>query len=137
MLDVGNEAELSLAEWQAVPSRAALPCSWAEYVGREAGDRIRADSRRRYARAPMCGIGVLSVGSIQHAVFTKDISRMGVGFYSPVNLFPRTLVELRLSGGRRLRLSVVRCRRLAQKCYEIGALFELGVRRASARRPGL
>jgi hypothetical protein len=61
-----------------------------------------------------------------HAVYTNDISRMGLGILHHEQLLPGDEATIWLPNGRRYLLRTIRCRRLGENCYECGMLFELG-----------
>ena len=56
-------------------------------------------------------------------VYTKDISRGGVALLHSEELFPKEWCQLRLPPHFENKLEVVRCMRLADRCYLIGARF--------------
>ena len=58
-----------------------------------------------------------------HKVYTKDISRCGLGFLHSQQLFPRECMHIFLPEGTRRTVEVVRCRRLGRRCFDIGARF--------------
>lgn len=125
MLDLGDEPALNVPEWSAVASRAELPATLRGEATRYASDGVMADCQRRYIRKFCFKSAVARVGDDFHACYAKDLSRMGLGFFSPVNLLPKKVIRLWLSNGQLLKLRVVRCRRLGDKCYEIGTVFHI------------
>ncbi|WDI42775.1 hypothetical protein [Bremerella sp. P1] len=50
-----------------------------------------------------------------------NISKDGVGFLFPVQLYPKERFVLRIEGSGMIPLTVARCRKLGPQCYEIGA----------------
>jgi hypothetical protein len=82
------------------------------------------DNKRTYHRYFMRGKAVLKRGKTLLGTYTKDVSRQGVGFLSPVQLLPKELVKLRLPTTE-LSLEVARCRRLEHGCFDCGARFAL------------
>lgn len=54
-------------------------------------------------------------------VFIKDLSRSGLGLLSHEQLWPCETFFVVLQG-RRLNVRVVRCRKLAQACFEVGGV---------------
>jgi len=48
-----------------------------------------------------------------------------MGLISPVQLFPREQIELRMNPQRTYALEVIRCRRVKPNCYECGTIFVL------------
>ena len=53
-------------------------------------------------------------------IYTRDFSRNGTGFISPVEIFPEECIRVVLPTFW-CQLHVHRCRRITSKCYEIGA----------------
>lgn len=90
-------------------------------------------TRRQFERAPLRTIGVLRVGDVEHAVVVKDVSRLGVGFYAPINLLPLKAMTLQLPGKAALPLKAARCRRLGEMYYEVGAKFDLTPSKPTSR----
>jgi hypothetical protein len=82
------------------------------------------DNRRTYHRYYMRGKAVLQRGNSAIGTYTKDISRQGIAFLSPVALLPKERVKLRVAT-KELSLEVTRCRRLEANCFECGAKFAL------------
>jgi hypothetical protein len=126
MLDIGDATTLTEADWHQLTSRAQLPCSWQEYAAGAGAVRTKPDSTRQYCRIALRSIAIVLCDDQVHAVYTKDVSRRGMGFYSPVNLLPRTCVRIWVPGRSLLGLRVSRCKRLGDRCYECGTLFEPG-----------
>lgn len=50
----------------------------------------------------------------------KDLSRTGIGFFYHLQLFPQELIEVTFNK-RVITATVVRCRFLADACFEVGA----------------
>ncbi len=124
MLDVSHETALNEQVWLALTSRTQLPESLQDYLQKNGGDVVTADCQRRYARTPLRRIAIARVGDQLHACYAKDLSRMGIGFYAPVNLLPKQALQLWLPSGKTVPLRVTRCRRMAAACYEIGTIFD-------------
>lgn len=125
MLDLGDERQLSYELWQSLSSRAKLPTALRDLLQQHAGDGIMADCQRRYARKVFHSVAIMTLTGARHACYAKDISRMGIGFYSPVNILPKKVLHLWLPHGKILQLRVTRCRRLAAHCYEVGSVYHL------------
>lgn len=53
-------------------------------------------------------------------VYTRDFSKNGMGFLSPLQIFPEEQVRILLPTFW-LQLNVIRTRRITSKCYEVGA----------------
>jgi hypothetical protein len=124
MLDLSHETALSEQLWQTLESRTELPESLQDYLQKQGGSAVTAECHRRYARTPLRRIAIAVIGDNRHACFAKDLSRMGIGFYAPVNLLPKQLLQLWLPSGKTVPLRVTRCRRIAAACYEIGTIFD-------------
>ena len=84
---------------------------------------VMPDSRRSYHRFFLRGIAVLRYGGIEYAGYSKDLSRMGIGFYSPIQLYPGDLLSIEVPGKEVLNLEVTRCVRIRERCYECGSHF--------------
>lgn len=124
MLDILNATTLSEADWRQLPLRAELPCSWEEYASSGGVSHERAGSTRKHCRVSLRSIAIIVDGEQQYGSYAKDVSKSGLGFYSPVNLLPRTIVRLWLPGRAILRLRITRCRRLGERSYECGSVYE-------------
>jgi hypothetical protein len=123
MLDLSHETALSEQLWNTLESRTVLPESLQGYLQKQGGDVVLAGCQRRYIRTPLRKTAIALVGDQRHACFAKDLSRMGIGFYAPINLLPRQLLQLWLPNGKVVPLRVTRCRRIDVSCYEIGTIF--------------
>jgi hypothetical protein len=125
MLDVHND-ELVVGElWEAAPKKVTLSDSFRKaFFAPHGAMPMFHDNRRAYHRYFMRGKAVVLRGGITLAAYTKDVSRQGVGFLSPVQLMPKEKVKLRLPTAQ-LSLEVARCRRVDQGCFECGARFAL------------
>jgi hypothetical protein len=134
MLAVSHEADLSEEDWRAIASRADLPCGWEQYLADSGKTHTKPNSRRQYPRIGLRTIAIIWHDGDVHAGFTKDVSRIGIGFYSPIQLFPRAAVRLWLPGHDLYELRIRRCRLLKERCFECGATFEADHRKNSAKR---
>jgi len=123
MLDLRNSRELIESHWNSLDLRAELPCAEKEYWDRSGPMRVQSDSQRRYHRYYLREIGVVHRDGQDLAVYAKDVSRMGVGFYSPIQLFPCDWVELQLPGKKTLTLQITRCLRIRARCFECGTVY--------------
>jgi hypothetical protein len=128
MLDLIDATTLTEASWQELASRAELPCSWQEYMAGAGAVQTTPDDGRKYCRIALRGIAIIFVDEQAHAAYAKDVSKVGMGFFSPVNLLPRTCIRLWVPGRSLLRLRVSRCRRLGERCFECGGLFEAAMK---------
>ena len=125
MLEVDHGQKLMNDLWEATPSKVELPDALRScYFGAHGPEPVFHDNRRSYHRYYMRGKAVLKRGTSMIGTYTKDVSRQGVAFLSPVALLPKERVKLRVTTAE-LSLEVTRCRRLEPKCFECGAKFAL------------
>jgi hypothetical protein len=124
MLDIDNGQKLMEELWEMVESKV-----WPDQLGKDffalSGPANPCnDNQRAYHRYYMRGKAILKKGKSTFGTYTKDVSRQGVGFLSPVQLLPKDRVQLRLPVAE-LGLEVTRCRRLDKALFECGAKFVL------------
>ena len=125
MLEFDNGQKLMHDLWDATATKVDLPASLrSAYFGAQGPAPLYHDNRRTFHRYYMRGKAVLKRGTSMIGTYTKDVSRQGVGFLSPVALLPKERVKLRVPATE-LSLEVTRCRRLDPKCFECGAKFAL------------
>jgi hypothetical protein len=125
MLEVDYGKKLMEELWEATPTKVELSGLAAErFLDVHGAMPLYHDNRRAYHRYFMRGKAVLKRGKALLGTYTKDVSRQGVGFLSPVQLLPKEKVQLRLPTTE-LSLQVARCQRLDQGCFECGAKFVL------------
>jgi hypothetical protein len=126
----GDYSETLNTLLQHLPTNVWLPAGWEE-APRSAGKPSLPGDRRRYARVPLQTEAVCEILPTLPAierphglmkVYTKDISRGGVAFLTPLQLYPKERILLWMSNGK-LACEVMRCSKLGEKCYEIGAAF--------------
>jgi hypothetical protein len=123
MLDVGNATKLSERAWVGLSSRVVLPEHVLAALRKDPVGTVRATCHRQYPRRPFQKRVIALDGENRHACLTKDLSRKGLGFYAPVNYLPRKILRVWLPNGEMLSVRVTRCRRLGERCYEVGASF--------------
>lgn len=111
--------------WEATASKVELPDALkATFFNAQGPAPLFHDNRRTYHRFFLRGKAVLTRGDSMIGAYTKDVSRQGVGFLSPVPLLPKERVKLRVPAAE-LSLEVARCRRLDSNCFECGARFAM------------
>jgi hypothetical protein len=123
MLGLGNENTLTEQDWHALASRVELPDSIFHHIRLLGHDGAMMGCQRRDARLPVHKMAIAIDGADQHACVLKDESRIGMGFYSPVDFLPQKTLRLWLPSGQIVSLRVTRCRQQAKNCSEIGAVF--------------
>jgi hypothetical protein len=117
---------------------ASLPCE-VEFSDQsqsnldKAGGALSSNTKRRYprvnCRSERNRAGLQYQPTLPHldrpsdwrAVYVINLSREGVGFLSGVPLYPCEEMRILLLSGVGLKLEVIRCRRLRNHCFEIGA----------------
>jgi hypothetical protein len=125
MLEFDNGQKLMHDLWDSTATKVDLPASLrSAYFGAQGPAPLYHDNRRSFHRYYMRGKAVLKRGPSMIGTYTKDVSRQGVAFLSPVPLLPKERVKLRVPTAELL-LEVTRCRRLDPKCFECGAKFAL------------
>lgn len=125
MLEFDHGQNLMDDLWAATAAKVELPEDLrSEYFGARGPVPVFHDNNRTYHRYYMRGKAVLKRGESLMGTFTKDVSRQGVAFLSPVALLPKERVRLRVPAAE-FALEVTRCRRIDSKCFECGARFSL------------
>ena len=109
--------------WQSLIQKASLPCNKHEYWDQQGPMQVICDSRRRYHRFFFRGKAIAYTNQGDFAVYLKDLSRMGIGFYSPAQLFPCDEIQLELPERKHLTLRITRCTRLKNGCFDCGSVF--------------
>ncbi len=111
--------------------KVTLPVEWGDFFEKRENVHPYPDDRRRFARRDFRAECILeleqSILNIprQHQyyhVYTKNVSRGGIGFLHSQQLFPgeRALLWLPTS---KISVCVARCYRHNSSCYEIGVRF--------------
>lgn len=125
MLERRNERSVMERMWESAGAKVRLPETLRQgFFAPQGPLPTHFENKRQYHRYYMRGKAVLKRGDEVLGTYTKDVSRQGVGFYSPVQLLPKERVQLRLPSVE-LSLEVTRCRRVDKECFECGARFVL------------
>lgn len=125
MLEIDHGQKLISELWETTATKVELPESLkVSYFSAHGPGPMFHDNRRTYHRYFMRGKAVLKRGQSNIGALTKDISRQGIAFFSPVPLLPKERVILHMPAAE-LNLEINRCRRVDQKCFECGAKFAL------------
>jgi hypothetical protein len=126
MLDDNFSATLVDCSWNDITTRATLPCTEKDYFGTSGASPTSPDSRRRYRRIRVRGQIAVRRGSETLGAYAIDVSPVGSGFYSPVQLYPKERVTVHFEGRGPLEIQITRCRRVRQQCYSCGGMFVQG-----------
>jgi hypothetical protein len=125
MLGRGHEQQLIADLWEMSEPKVKLPYSLADgFLNSHGPLSAYYDDKRSFQRFFLRGKAVLKRHGTMMGAFTKDVSRQGVGFLSPVQLMPREKVQLALPSAE-LKLEVSRCRRVDNACFDCGGRFTL------------
>src|SRR5829696_2596013 len=97
MLELDHGQKIMNDLWDATASKVELPESLRPtYFAVQGPYPLFHDNRRTFHRYFMRGKAVLKRGNSMIGTFTKDVSRQGVAFLSPVALLPKERVKLRV-----------------------------------------
>ena len=125
MLAIDNGQKLMDELWDVTPAKVELPNSMKSgFFAAHGPAPLHYENKRSYHRYYMRTKAVLKRGELLFGTYTKDVSRQGVAFLSPVALLPKERVKLRVPAAE-LSLEVTRCRRIEPACYECGGRFAL------------
>jgi hypothetical protein len=109
--------------WQQVEISALLPEPEADFLALKGPAPLCFGSQRRFHRFYFRGKAILERQEHLLGVYTKDISRQGISFLSPVELAVHECVHLCAVGADRLELEILRCRSVGERCFDCGAKF--------------
>lgn len=126
MLDLSNDQGVMKLAWEKVELKTVLPDSLKDFFDQSGAMPALPGCRRAYHRFYLRGKGILQRQNSYLGVITADASRQGLRFLSPVQLFPKERCRIRLPKTKEFQIEIVRCRRIADSCYECGAMFVLG-----------
>jgi hypothetical protein len=125
MLDFNFSTTLADDLWASLSTHAALPTNFREYC-RQSQAREVANERRRHHRISCRGRACLARGANLLGVYLLDISPAGIGFYSPMLLFPLEECQITYDQHEAIGVEIRRCARATESCYSCGAIFRDG-----------
>ena len=114
-----------------------LPVPPKEFFAARGAAQALQDDKRRFSRNCLRVVAALqhrpSLPALPrpvqwYKVVTCDISRNGIRLLHSVQLYPMEQFSLVLPDGNYRFVEVIHCRRLVDRCYEIGASFISGFR---------
>jgi hypothetical protein len=126
MLDISNDEDVMQIAWDKVELKTTLPDDMKGFYDQHGPVPVRPGCRRAYTRFFLRGKGILQRNDTYFGVLTADASRQGLKFLSPVQLLPKERCRIRLPKTKEFQIEIVRCRRIAEACFECGAMFVLG-----------
>jgi hypothetical protein len=135
VLDFDAETVPTLDQIAELPCSVVLPPSWADDFGQQGISPSLPGCKRRFPR--MRCRSKDSLIAVEHrqtlprlprvhawvAAYVVNVGRGGVGLLHGEPLYPKELLRIILSDGRPRSIEVVRCDRLDERCYGIGARF--------------
>lgn len=126
MLAGSTHRNLMSEDWEAAVDCVQLPESMRDdFLEKRGPMPMHFENKRSFHRYYMRGKAILNRGEANFGVYTKDVSRQGIGLLSPVQLLPLEKIRLELADGSVLNLEVSRCRRLEKGCFDCGTRFVL------------
>jgi len=126
MLDLGPEQNLIDVAWDMVEVKTRLPKDMEDFFEQLGLAPHRSGCRRAYQRFFIRGRAILRCDETYYGVYSADASRGGIRFLSPVELLPPQRARIRLPNTKEFQIEIVRCHRIADNCYDCGAIFALG-----------
>lgn len=126
MLDAGHEQSVIDKLWTLAETHALVPAQDRRSWQNNAATPTRFDSRRVFGRYTYGRRAILLLEGRTLGAYLNDVSRVGVGFFSPVQLFPGHTYTLVMPGPTKVQVEIRRCRRVGEDSYRCGAKFAEG-----------
>jgi hypothetical protein len=120
---VGSDRNMIAEAWENADLTAQLPGSIVSFMTKQGPVPVYHDEKRSFHRHYMRGKAILKRGDMTLGVYTKDVSRQGIGLLSPVQLLPLERVVLTLPNGSTQQLELARCHRVGKDCFDCGTRF--------------
>lgn len=136
MPDCNGETTADLAVWiLALPCEVRIPAELRDDLEKSGMAPTTYDDVRRYPRL-LCG-GPTQRGALEYrqtfpalvrqegaaGVYIQDVSRGGCRFLHSELIYPGERLGIVLPAGLRRTIEVIWCRRLAERCFSVGARF--------------
>ncbi|TWU37399.1 PilZ domain-containing protein [Novipirellula artificiosorum] len=109
-----------------------LPSEWSDYfdgngetgvvIAEDERSNQRVGIRRRALLWPELHLPFVERGDVPVGIYTRDFSRSGAGFLSPIEFYPEEEVRIVVPHFW-VRVRVTRARRVGETCYETGAVL--------------
>ncbi len=135
MLDCDAQAMPGEIEIKRLTCTVRLPPAWEDNFELHGVAPALAGCKRRFARLRCRGKQSLVALELRQtlpslpraqawfAVYLTDIGRGGIGFLHGEPLYPNERFKVVLFDGRRVHVEIVRCQRIDDRCFSIGAQF--------------
>lgn len=128
MVGLSDDEQDTITEaWELVENKTNLPGEMSDFFDRVGPVPSQHGCRRAYQRFYIRDRAIVHYRDKCLGVYTVDASRQGMCFFSPVQMFAKERCRIRLPKTKEFQVQIVRCRRLADGCYECGAMFVLGI----------
>ncbi len=112
-------------QWAGIPSQAELPTSPEKFFAHSGPMPVKKGCLRAFERHYLRCKAILQRECEKYAIYLEDCSRTGMGFVSPVQLFPCERVQLWMDDQRSYQLEITRCQKIGPSCYKCGTVFIL------------
>ena len=126
MLDVSAEQNVVDIAWENVELKTRLPENMVDFFDQLGLVPHQPGCRRAYQRFFIRGKAILRWQDRSFGVYSADASRQGVRFLSPVEMSLTERARIRMPNTKEFQIEIVRCHRIADECYDCGAIFVLG-----------
>jgi hypothetical protein len=126
MLDVSPEQNQIDLAWDKVEVKTRLPKEMQDFFEQLGLTPHHSGCRRAYQRFFIRGKAILRRQDEYFGVYSADASRGGIRFLSPIELELQERARIRLPNTKEFQIEIVRCREIAEDCYDCGAIFALG-----------
>jgi len=135
MLDCHAETVPTLDQIERLPCSVVLPTIWVDDFELQGLAPSLPGCKRRFARVRCRSktnlvalehrqtLPSLARSRVWFAVYLTDIGRGGVGLLHGEPLYPKERLRVVLPDGRLGHIEIVRCERVDNQCYSIGARF--------------
>jgi hypothetical protein len=124
-LDFDLSSTIADEVWASLAEQAALPTNFQDYRHRRRSREV-AETRRQYHRISCRGRALLTRGATLFGIYLIDESPAGVGFYSPLLMFPLENCQIANDQHEAISVEIRRSMRVAERCYSCGAVFREG-----------
>ena len=109
--------------WESATLKAQLPDDLKQdFFNAEDGGSLCFGSRRAFHRYFLRGKAIVIRGDVLLGTYTKDVSREGLAFYSPVSLSIEEHVKV-VVPAKELCVEITRCHEIEPACFDCGAKF--------------
>lgn len=128
MLNLGKQKQALARAWDEAELKTRLPEEMSDFFERIGMMSRRRLCRRAHQRFFLRRRAIVRCQNTTLAVYSMDASRRGIRFLSPIELPPKEHVRIQLPDTKEFRIEIVRCQRIADQCYDCGAIFVLTIR---------